>query len=310
MENWDVPARDRARESFPAPVAMCRRGSSGQGQPAGYPRSPGVSRGALSGDSHSYPPFIHGSAPNGRNHGDRPGEAPGDPSSHRDPPGSSSDRSGRVTVVVCDPFPVFARGLAKLLEEEAPTLRVTGVEVSLKKAKRSILEISPAVALIGLSAGSTEELDAVRQICSACPATRVVVLLPDAAAIAACATLTGAGIAGIELKERDPSEIADVVTLVARGHIVTPAAAGGRLDDRPDPSSLDDVEREILKGVARSETNRELAARLHVSERTICRRLEGIYSRLHLADRLQAAVYAGIHGFVTQATWHSENPEK
>jgi DNA-binding NarL/FixJ family response regulator len=40
-----------------------------------------------------------------------------------------------------------------------------------------------------------------------------------------------------------------------------------------------------------------------MSERTICRRLEGIYSKLDLADRLQAAVYAAMHGIVTRATW-------
>jgi len=48
-----------------------------------------------------------------------------------------------------------------------------------------------------------------------------------------------------------------------------------------------------------SETNRELAARLHLSERTVCRRLEGVYAKLHLPDRLQAAVYAVVHRLVT-----------
>jgi DNA-binding NarL/FixJ family response regulator len=188
--------------------------------------------------------------------------------------------------------------LAKLLEEEAPNLRVTGIEFSLSKAKRAIAKLHPAVVLIGLS--SARELDTVREICSAFPGTRVVVLLPEAEATTACDTLAGAGVAGYELKERDASEIADVVSLVARGHIVAPAVVGLPREKRPDPHPLDEVEREILRGVARSETNRELAARLHLSQRTICRRLEGIYAKLHLADRLQAAVYAAVHGVVTR----------
>jgi DNA-binding NarL/FixJ family response regulator len=189
--------------------------------------------------------------------------------------------------------------LAKLLEEEAPNLCVTGVESNIGKAKRLIGEVGPSVAVIGLSGTGESELDALREICSEFPATRVVVLLPDVEAFAAYDTLAGAGVAGYELKERDASEIAQVVSLVARGHTVAPAAVGPLRAKQPDPAALDDVEREILRGIARSETNRELAARLHLSERTVCRRLEGVYAKLHLSDRLQAAVYAVVHRLVT-----------
>jgi DNA-binding NarL/FixJ family response regulator len=198
--------------------------------------------------------------------------------------------------VVCDQLPVFARGLAKLLEEEAPSLRVTGIECSLGRAHHAIGELRPAVALIGLSGADSGELDAVREICSAFPGTRIVVLLPHARATTACDALAGAGIAGYELKESDASEIAGVVDLVARGHVVAPASVGLPRQKSPTLDSLDNVEREILRGVARSETNRQLAARLHLSQRTVCRRLEGIYSKLRLSDRLQAAVYAATHG--------------
>ena len=40
-----------------------------------------------------------------------------------------------------------------------------------------------------------------------------------------------------------------------------------------------------------------MAERLHLSERTLRRRVEDIYSKLHLADRLHAAVYANQRGF-------------
>jgi DNA-binding NarL/FixJ family response regulator len=192
------------------------------------------------------------------------------------------------------------------LEEEAPTLRVTGVEVSLREAKRSIAELRPAVALIGLSAEHAEEVEAVREMCAAFPSTRVVVLLFEGEVSIASDALAGVGVAGYALKERDAAEIAGVVSLVARGHVVAPAAVAFPRERRPDPDSLDRVEWEILKGIARSETNRELAARLHLSERTICRRLESIYSKLDLADRLQAAVYAATHGVVTRGAATTE----
>ena len=284
MKNWEVPARERADEGF-LPLEEMWHGWERPGKPTGNVRL--VPRGALDrGD-----------------HGSRLGEAPGDPSAGGYPLRSHGDGRDHVTVVVCDHLPVVARGLAKLLEEEAPNLRVTGVEFSLGEATRSIAEKHPVVAVIGLSAESAEEVGAVREICSAFPDTRVVVLLSEGEVTIASDALAGAGIAGYALKERDAAEIADVVNLVARGHVVAPAAVAFARERRSDPHSLDDVEWEILKGVARSETNRELAARLHLSQRTICRRLEGIYSKLDLTDRLQAAVYAATHGVVTRGTW-------
>lgn len=62
-----------------------------------------------------------------------------------------------------------------------------------------------------------------------------------------------------------------------------------------EPDTLDDEERVLLAGIARGVTNKDLCARLHLSERTVRRRIENIYSKLHLADRLQAAPEAREH---------------
>ena len=299
MEEWDVSEEDWAREGSPALQRVRAVGSDEQGPRTESLRTPGLAREARSSTTTSPFAFVRAGALNGGPGVCRLGEALADRCTEGHPRFSTANRQDRVTVVVCDRLPVFARGLAKLLEEEAPNLCVTGVESSMSKAKRLIGEVGPSVAVIGLSGTGEGELGVLREICSEFPATRVVVLLPDAEAIIAYDTLAEAGVSGYELKERDASEIAQVVSLVARGHTVAPAAVGWLRPKHPDPASLDDVEREILRGVARSETNRELAARLHLSERTVCRRLEGVYAKLHLSDRLQAAVYAVVHRLVT-----------
>ncbi len=210
------------------------------------------------------------------------------------------DPADRITSVICDRHPVFARGLAKLLEEEAPDLSIMGVAVSMSDAQRLIQQTLPAVALIGLSAGSIADLESVREICSASPATRTVLLLPAAEVRPTSAALSGVRISGYVTKERDLSEIVEVVRLVARGHFVMPSDVDRpQGNERPLPDSLKDVEREILMGVAIGQTNRQIAARLHLSQRTVCRRLEDIYSKLDVADRLEAAVYAVVHGLIT-----------
>lgn len=311
MNSWGEVAREGTGEgSVPFgetwhrgnDVERPRVGPSGPAGPPGAPSSRGARR--ASSDHASVPiPLVSWSAQGRRRNGGRLGEARRDIASGGYPLRSPADRQDGITVVVCDHLPVLARGLARLLEEEPPHLRVAAVETSLEDARRSIAEVRPLVAVIGLSSERVQEFKAVREICSAFPATRVVVLLSEGEVPVVSSELAGASVAGYALKEREAAEIADVVNLVARGHVVAPAAVAFSSERRTDRPPLDDMEWEILKGVAQSETNRELAARLHVSERTICRRLEGIYAKLDLADRLQAAVFAVTHGLVTRATW-------
>jgi DNA-binding NarL/FixJ family response regulator len=206
----------------------------------------------------------------------------------------------RITSIICDAHPVFARGLAKLLREEAPDLEINGVAFRMGDAEQLIRETLPAVALLGLAAASIPDLESIREICSTAPATRIVLLLPAIEVRAAFAVLSGVKVSGYVAKEKGLSEIAEVVRLVARGHFVMPSDI-----DRPEdvvqslPSSLKEVEREILMGVAIGQTNRQIAARLHLSQRTVCRRLEDIYSKLGVGDRLEAAVYVVAHGLIT-----------
>src|SRR5207249_8078040 len=119
------------------------------GQPEANMRLPRVARQAPSGAIQSHFALVQGGALGRRDSGGRVGGTFGDPSVGDHPLCPPRDRQDQVTLVVCDHLPVLARGLAKLLEEEAPNLRVAGVEVSLQEAKRSIAELRPAVALVG-----------------------------------------------------------------------------------------------------------------------------------------------------------------
>lgn len=94
------------------------------------------------------------------------------------------------------------------------------------------------------------------------------------------------------LKKREVS--ADVIKSVHRGFFTILASLTERFVNNlqsSDSAEVNPQEREILAHIARGETNREIASRLHVSERIVNRWVEDIYSKLHLADRLDAAVY-------------------
>jgi two-component system, NarL family, response regulator LiaR len=98
------------------------------------------------------------------------------------------------------------------------------------------------------------------------------------------------------------SEIAGAILAVCRGQLVIPAHLVGAflLDLEAGPTeTLGEEERLILARIAKGETNRDIAARLHLSERTVRRRIENLYSKLHLADRIDAALYASRQGIAS-----------
>jgi two-component system NarL family response regulator len=108
-----------------------------------------------------------------------------------------------------------------------------------------------------------------------------------------------AGACGYVVKDAEAADIARAVRAVWSGHLVIPSDLASHIVndlEAADPKWLSDMEREVLAGIGRGETNREMAARLHMSERTLRRRVEDIYAKLHLSDRIGAAVYAAQQG--------------
>jgi len=204
-----------------------------------------------------------------------------------------------LSAVICDDHPTFARGLARLLQDEAPDISVVAVVADANDAETAVRELLPDVVLMDIRMPGGNGIDATRRLRAASPTTKVMILtVSDEQADLYAAMRAGA--MGYVTKDKDVSEIANALRSVFRGHLVIPADLAGRflhdLEGADPAFALNDVEREILAGIAHGETNREIGARLHMSERTVRRRVEDIYSKLHLADRLEAAIYASERG--------------
>lgn len=197
-----------------------------------------------------------------------------------------------ITAIICDDHPVFAKGLAKLLEVEDFT--VFGVAGSADEAERMVREMLPDLVFMDVRMPKTDGIEATRRIRAASPTTKVMILTVSDEENDLYWALR-AGASGYITKDREVSEISDSARAILRGQLVIPADMAHRfLKDLEgvDPTALSDTEREILAGIARGETNRDIGVSLNLSERTIRRRVEDIYQKLHLADRLEAAVYA------------------
>ncbi|GAA4874870.1 response regulator transcription factor [Kitasatospora terrestris] len=109
-----------------------------------------------------------------------------------------------------------------------------------------------------------------------------------------------AGAVGYLLKNLPAAELAHAVRLARAGVAQLDAGVLAGLAEAPAaaPAELTGREREALRMVSSGATNREIAARLYVSEGTVKNHVSRILDRLGLRDRTQAALYARDHGLL------------
>jgi len=193
-----------------------------------------------------------------------------------------------IGVVLYDDHRSLGRSLARLLEAEAPDVEVVGVTGDPDELERLVSQLLPEVVVMPLRMAGPGGTAHVRRVRSVSPTTRVVLLATrDDETDLYRALRAGAwGYVGVS---DAPATIAAAVRSVCRGQVVIPAhLAGTVLRDLGDasPLPLTGVERDVLGGMERGETTKEIGVRLRISERAVHRRVEDIFSKLHLVDRV------------------------
>jgi DNA-binding NarL/FixJ family response regulator len=114
-----------------------------------------------------------------------------------------------------------------------------------------------------------------------------------------------AGANGYVVKDIEQFALNDSVRAVHRGERVLAPSVAARLmermqsDDRPPaPPPLNDNQMQILRLIGQGETNREIAAQVHLSELTVKSYLQDIYRRLGVRNRVEAALLATREGWI------------
>jgi NarL family two-component system response regulator LiaR len=175
-----------------------------------------------------------------------------------------------------------------------------------EEAVRLATEHAPDVALVDLIMPGMDGVEATRRLTARSPRTNVVVLTSyhdDEHVFPAIR----AGALSYILKEVGPDELADAVRKAAVGEAVLHPQVAARVvrelhgARRDEPNAFHDLserELEVLKLIAEGLSNAEISNRLFISEKTTKSHVSNILSKLHLADRTQAAVYAWREGVV------------
>ncbi len=209
-----------------------------------------------------------------------------------------------IRLVVADDHPVVREGLRSYLgsregfEVVAEASDVEGVVAAATAAR-------PDVVLLDLVMPGGGGVEAIPRLLALTPAPRIVVLTSFGADDQALAAVR-AGAAGWLGKDVPPADLEAAIRTVHRGgSVLDPAVATRVLSEVAHPAAdetgLDRLtarEREVRALLGEGLTNKELAARLFVAEKTVKTHVSAVLSKLHLTDRTQAALFAVHHGLV------------
>ena len=205
-----------------------------------------------------------------------------------------------IRVLVVDDHPLFREGAIRTLGEE-PSLIVVGEADTAAGAIDKARETLPDIVLLDLKLPDEHGLAVVEALQREVPYSKVIVLtaVEDEDALLRALKL---GARGYLLKGVSGQELRQVVLAVASGETyVTPGMAGRLLrewtegEGRSSPASTSDLtEREeaILQLVAQGKTNKEIAAELFLSEKTVKHYMTNVLQKLHVRNRVEAALIA------------------
>ncbi len=206
-----------------------------------------------------------------------------------------------IRVFLLDDHEVVRRGLKDLLESDGD-IEVVGESGSAAEAIRRIPALLPHVAVLDARLPDGSGIDVCREIRSLEPATAALILTSyddDEALFAAIM----AGASGYVLKQIRGTDLVDAVRRVAAGQsLLDPAVTaqvlerlrrGPEVDDALAP--LTEQELRLLELIGEGLTNRQIAERMFLAEKTIKNYVSNLLSKLGLERRTQAAVFATKH---------------
>ena len=203
-----------------------------------------------------------------------------------------------IRLVIVDDHPLVRRGLCELFAAEGDIDVVDAVGDG-DEAVRSVLAKQPDVVLMDVSMPDIDGIEATRRVLAVRPETRVIMLTSFAEHERVIEALDSGAI-GYILKDAESEELVRGVRAAAAGDSpLSPRAARALVTARRGRRPFEELtarELDVLKLVARGLSNKQIAWRLAISEKTVKAHMTSIFGRIGVGDRTQAALWAQRHG--------------
>ena len=202
-----------------------------------------------------------------------------------------------VTLLLVDDHEIVRMGLRTLIGRSG-SIEVVGEAASVADAVAQAIRLKPDIVLMDVRLQDGSGVEACRDILAALPAARVVFLTsyPDAEAVLAAVF---AGASGYLLKEIAGDALLNALSAVAAGQSILDPTAVRVMTEKMhalagqasvgEAESLSAQERRVLALVALGNTNKQIAAALELSDKTIKNYLSNIFQKLRVSRRSQAA---------------------
>jgi DNA-binding NarL/FixJ family response regulator len=203
-------------------------------------------------------------------------------------------------VLVVDDHPLFRDGVVTALEADED-LEVVGEAEDVASAVATAVDVRPDVVLMDLNLPDGSGIEAIRELASRLPETRVLVMTMSTDDDAVVAAMR-AGARGYVVKGAGRRDLLESVRAVAVGGAVFSPVVADRLagyftglaavPGREAFPQLTEREREVLELVARGLDNRGIARALFLSEKTVRNHVSNVFTKLQVPDRARAIIAA------------------
>lgn len=212
-----------------------------------------------------------------------------------------------VRVLLCDDHPVVLDGLRTVFATDG-RIEVIGVAHDGERAVALTCSLDPDVLVVDLALPGISGLEVTRQVAATCPGVRVVVLTVHEKR-AYVDRLLAEGAAGYVLKRSASQQLVAAVHAVAAGGVyVDPMVLGRMLPPRaaeppPEPqrgTSLTTREEETLRRLALGFVNKEVAAQLGITSKTVETHRANAMRKLALRTRSDLVGYARAQGWLDE----------
>ncbi len=208
-----------------------------------------------------------------------------------------------LRVLVVDDHEVVRQGLASVLDRRE-AFQVVAEAGSVAEALEMARRFEPDIVIMDVRLPDGSGIEACREIRAELPATKVVILTsyPDEEAVLSAIV---AGASGYLLKQIRARDLVAGLEAVGRGESLLDPAGTEKVLERirriatgtatDELAALTQQERKILMLVAEGQTNKEIAAEVFLSDKTVKNYVSSILSKLNLERRAQAAAFVARH---------------
>jgi NarL family two-component system response regulator LiaR len=229
---------------------------------------------------------------------------------------NSEPKGESIRLLIVDDHAMVRQGLRTFLElQDDPAglpIEVVGEAVNGIEAVELARRMCPDIVLLDLVMPEMDGIQATTRIHECSPHSRVIILTSFGEEDKVIPAIQ-AGAHGYLLKDIAPDQLIRAVRSAYRGEVQLHPNAAKQLmsaiaqqdlaaETRPsrlDARQLTERECEVLGLIARGMSNRQIAEKVFISEKTVKTHVSNILSKLHLNDRTQAAIYALKNGFAT-----------